>query len=352
MTTLAIVVLTYNARADIDACLASALAQTVPTRVVVADNGSSDGTLAYVREHWPGVDALDLGANHGFAGGYNRALAAVEAEWVVLLNADAVLAADWCATLLAFAADRPQASILGGALLFWRGGPTEIVQSIGGRFTDAGTAFEVGWGVRLDAAPADWLAPHRTATIPGAALMIRRATFWALGGFDPGYFAYLEDVDLCWRAWLSGAEVWVVPDARAWHAFGSTFGGRVSPRRVRLMQRNRYANMARLLQARSLLAGGVTSIGYDGYRVLEYAARGGWDGLRALAAGTLDALQRLPQWWRARRRIQSGRRLSDRDLRRAGLLVSAASGLREYRRLATIRLDDAPSREKSPATKS
>lgn len=335
--TVAVVVLTYNARAFIDPCLASALAQTWPVQVVVADNGSSDGTLDHVRAGWPAVTALDLGGNHGFAGGYNRALAAVKADWFVLLNPDAVLAADWCERLLEFSADHPEAAVLGGTLFFLRDGfPTDTVQSIGSRFTDAGTAFEVGWGRPLAEQSAALLAPHRTAAIPGAALLIRRRTFWELGGFDPGYFAYLEDVDLCWRAWLAGYDVWVVPSVRAWHAYGASGGGRISPFRIRCMQRNRYANMARLLAAGTLVAGVATSIGYDGYRMLEYAARREWAALRALCLGTLDAARRLPGWWRARGRVQTGRRRSDRDLRRNGLLVSAFAGYREYRRLQNL----------------
>jgi GT2 family glycosyltransferase len=226
---------------------------------------------------------------------------------------------------------------LGGALLFLReGAPTDTVQSIGSRFTDAGTAFEVGWGQPLAEQPAALLEPHRTAAIPGAALLIRRRTFWDLGGFDPGYFAYLEDVDLCWRVWLAGQEVWVVPQARAWHAYGASSGGRLSPFRIRCMQRNRYANMARLLEPGTLAAGLMTSIGYDGYRMLEYAARFQWEALRALWLGTLEGAQRLPGWWRARRKIQAGRRRTDRDLLRSGLLVSAFAGFREYRRLQTL----------------
>ncbi|MBL8094377.1 MAG: glycosyltransferase family 2 protein [Anaerolineales bacterium] len=334
---LAVVVLTFNAKDFIDPCLASALAQTLPVQVVVADNGSQDGTLAHVRERWPAVTALDLGANHGFAGGYNRVLATVEAEWLVLLNPDATLAPDWCEQLLAFAATQPAAAVLGGALLFSHAaGSAETVQSIGSRFTDAGTAFEVGWGQPLAEQPPARMAPHRTAAIPGAALLIRRRTFWDLGGFDPGYFAYLEDVDLCWRAWLAGHEVWVVPQAQALHAFGASSGGRISPFRIRCMQRNRYANMARLLEAGTLIIGLATSIGYDGYRMLEYAGHRRWDGLQALWLGTLDAARRLPGWWRARHKIQAGRRRTDRDLRRIGLLVSALAGLHEYRRLQAL----------------
>ena len=84
----------------------------------MADNGSSDGSLDYVRQSFPGVDALDLGRNLGFAAGYNAAIAQVDSPWLVLLNNDAALQPDWVEQLLCWAENRPQAAILGGKLLF------------------------------------------------------------------------------------------------------------------------------------------------------------------------------------------------------------------------------------------
>lgn len=332
----AIVVLGYNSRAFLPSCLASALAQTVPARVVLADNGSDDDSVAYVRSNWPQVEVLTFSRNLGFAAGYNRALTAVDdVDWVVLLNPDAELADDWLAVLLAFAGAHPAAMALGGTLLFLRDGVrTNIVQSVGARITDAGTAFELGYG-QPDAGDH---RPRQTASIPGAALLIRRTTFWALGGFDPAYFAYLEDVDLCWRVWLSGGEVWAVPAARAWHAVGASAGGRESPFRIRFMQRNRYLNMVKHLEPRTLVRGALTSIAYDLYRLGEFALRGQWRGLAALGQGARDAALGLGPALAARRAWQTRRRRTDADLARLGLLASSLEAYREYRRLAGLGL--------------
>lgn len=334
MTQAAVVILTYNSRAFLDDCLASVRRLSTPVEVVLADNGSTDGTLDHVRRNWPHVRALDLGRNWGFAGGYNRALAQVTADWLALINPDAAPAPDWLAALLAFAAEHPRAAILGGKLLF--GGADagqRILQCAGTRVTDAGTAFEVGWG-EPDRGQYD--AAQITASVPGAALLIRRTAWQALGGFDESYFTYLEDVDLCWRAWLAGHEVWYVPQAEARHYFGGSAGGRASPFRIRWMQRNRYANMLKHLEAGTLLRGAVTSAGYDLYRMLEFAGQGQWAGLRALAAGTLAFWSALPDLLAQRRRLQKRRRVRDADLRARGLLVPALAAFREYRRLARL----------------
>lgn len=331
----AVVVLNYNGRALLPDCLHSLAQLRTPARLVVADNGSSDGSLDDVRQRFPGVETLDLGQNLGFAAGYNAAIQRVDSEWLVLLNNDATLEPDWLERLLGWAAEHPAAGILGGKLLFQPGAPgaPPILQSAGASFTDAGTAFEIGWGTE-DRGQFD--QPRPVGAIPGAAMLVRREVFQALGGFDAGYGAYLEDVDLCWRAWLSGREVHYVPGALAHHHYGASGGGRSSPYRIRLMQRNRLANMVKNLEAGSLAGGLAVSLAYDAYRVLEYLRQGQSEAVRALAGGT----GAFGQAWRAaaarRTLIQRSRVVSDRELRQRGLLVSSWSAFREYRRLQRV----------------
>ncbi len=335
MPDVAVVVLNQNGRHLLPECLASLHRLTTPVELVVADNGSTDGSLTFLRAEHPDVRVVEHGRNLGFAGGYNEALAQVERPWVVLLNNDATLAPDWVERLLAFAAEHPRAAILGGKLLFANrlqdGKP--VVQSAGASFTTAGTAFEIGWG-ETDAGQYD--EPRPSGSIPGAALLMQRSVFFELGGFDPAYVIYLEDVDLCWRAWLRGYEVWYVPQARAHHQYGAWSGGRLSPFRIRQMQRNRLTNLARNLQARSWPGAAAVSSAYDAYRMLEYGRQGQWAAARALAAGTLAFWRDAGKVLARRRQVQRTRVLSDRDLRERGLLVPALAAWREYRRLGKL----------------
>jgi GT2 family glycosyltransferase len=329
-----IVILNYNGRHLLPDCLASLEQLTTPAEVVVADNGSTDGSTAYVRAEHPDVQLLELGRNLGFANGYNQALAAVDRPWVVLLNNDAALAPDWLERLLAYAAAMPRAAILGGKLIFHRPGEPEshvrVLQSAGASFTDAGTAFEIGWG-QTDQGQYD--RPGEVGAIPGAAMLIRRSLFFELGGFEPDYCAYLEDVDLCWRAWLRGHEVHFVPGAVARHQYGASSGGRQSPFRIQWMQRNRLANMVKNLEAASLPAAVAVSLTYDGYRMLEYLANRRLRALRALLAGTRAFWRDFRPIAARRRQIQRRRTVSDQTLRSRGLMVSAVQAFREYRRL-------------------
>src|SRR4051812_6356320 len=95
MPEVAVVVLNYNGRALLPDCLGSLLQLRTPARVMVADNGSNDDSLGYVREHFPGIETLDLGRNLGFAAGYNAAIQQVDNPWLVLVNNDASLEPDW-----------------------------------------------------------------------------------------------------------------------------------------------------------------------------------------------------------------------------------------------------------------
>lgn len=329
----AIVVLNYNGRQLLPACLTALGKLTTPVEVVIADNASTDGSLDYLRAEHPATRLLAFDQNLGFARGYNRALAEVDHPWLVLLNNDASLETDWLEHLLAYAARHPRVGILGGKLLF-SGATRPIVQSAGASFTDAGTAFEIGWGQPDEG---QYQQARPVGAVPGAALLIRQSVWRELEGFDGGYFAYLEDVDLCWRAWLRGHAVHYVPSAVAFHAYGASGGGRLSALRIRWMQRNRLANMCKHLQSGSLLPALGVSLAYDAYRVLAYSGEGQWAALRALSAGTLAFWRALPALLRQRRRIQRTRQRSDADLRAEGLLVPALTAFREYQRLAAIR---------------
>ena len=106
-------------------------------------------------------------------------------------------------------------------------------EHIGDRFTDGGTGFDIGWG-QPDQGQYDQARP--VGAIAGAALLARHAVFDELGGFDGTYGAYLEDVDLCWRAWLRGYTVEYVPAALAYHHYGASGGGRASEDDPRLLR--------------------------------------------------------------------------------------------------------------------
>jgi GT2 family glycosyltransferase len=212
----AVVIVNYNGERLLPECLAAVAAQTLPVdEVVVADNGSRDGSLALLRTQHPGVRALVLGRNLGFAGGANRGVRATAAPWVCVLNSDATPAPDWLARLTA--APRHERTWALGSVLV--SAATGRIESAGDQYSAAGYAYKLLRDRPLEELPAD---PYRVFAAPGAAPVFRRDVFDALGGYEERFFLYYEDVDLAFRAVLAGWHALLVPSARVVHRLGAT----------------------------------------------------------------------------------------------------------------------------------
>ena len=213
---LAVVIVNFDGERLLPDCLAALRAQTLaPTEVVVADNGSRDGSLALLRARHPDVGVLELHRNHGFAGGANRGVAATHAPWVCVLNSDATPAPDWLATLAAAPRD-DRTWALGSVLVSASSGR---IESAGDQYHPAGFAYKLLRDEPLSALPDE---PYAVFAAPGAAPVFRRDVFDRLGGYEERFFLYYEDVDLAFRAVLAGYHALMVPAARVTHSLGAT----------------------------------------------------------------------------------------------------------------------------------
>lgn len=187
--------------------------------ITVVDNGSTDGSIGAIRNHYPNVRLLPLGANHGFTGGIAAALARSPARNVIFLNNDAVPENAWLAILIDAIEHAPDDVIsVGGKIVDPTG---ELIDFIGGALTFDGHAFQNGF--RYPLASRD--EPEAGAEILfacGGNMISRREPLLALGGFDDDYFAYLEDVDFGWRSWLAGSRVLYEPGAVVRHKSSAT----------------------------------------------------------------------------------------------------------------------------------
>jgi GT2 family glycosyltransferase len=174
----AVVIVNFNGEALLPDCLAALAAQTrPPAEVVVADNGSRDGSVALLRARHPHVEVLELGHNFGFAGGANRGVAATSAPWVCVLNSDATPARDWLAQLTAAPRDE-RTWALGSVLV---SAATGRIESAGDQYVPAGYAYKLLRDRPLSDLPP---APYPVFAAPGAAPVFRRDVFDALGGYE------------------------------------------------------------------------------------------------------------------------------------------------------------------------
>jgi GT2 family glycosyltransferase len=218
MPTWWICVLNWNGRDDTLRCLRS-LENSGADGIVVADNGSVDGSVEAIRTAFPDVELVENGANLGYSGGNNAAIRrALElgADWVVLLNNDAELEPE---ALEAFAA-APEAGVLAGKLLFPDGRVQWAGQRIDLRFGYSGRPRGFG---RPDGPEYAVAGPAPRAV--GALMAVSRAAIEAVGLLDDDLFAYVEDVDWCLRIREAGFACRFVPEARARHALAGSTGG-------------------------------------------------------------------------------------------------------------------------------
>ena len=209
--TVSVIIVNWNAGQALAACLASlgAGGGSEP-EVILVDNASSDGSAAACAEH-PHVRLLETGANLGFAAGANRGAERARGEVLVFLNPDARVLPGALATLVGALERTPGTGIAGGGLVHEGGG----WQPAAARFGPLAHLF-------LDTTPGRLGArlrrePHRVDWVYGTFMAVRRDLFRQLGGFDPRYFLYGEDLDLCYRAARLGMHTIHVPAARAVH---------------------------------------------------------------------------------------------------------------------------------------
>jgi GT2 family glycosyltransferase len=309
-----VVIPSWNSAGLLPRCLGSLREQGVEVEPLVVDNGSSDGSLAYLERE--GVPHVALPVNTGFAAAVNLGAARASAPTVLVLNADAVLEPGCIARLLeALEADVTLGGVQPRILQLEGDGDalpdpeTARLYSAGMALTADGRAYERGAG----AAQSDrFLREREVFGVCGAACLLRRELFDDLGGYDESYFAFYEDVDLNLRARIAGRRFAYVPAAVAWH-LGNASWQAEAPRpgawNARLVARNRLVTQARFVPARALPRILAVELG-----ALARAVRQGR--FRATLRGKLEGLRRLPAALRERRRL---RREGDPELARKWL---------------------------------
>ena len=209
MTT-AVVILNWNGRKMLERFLPSVTAYTVgDAEVIIADNGSTDDSLSFLRQQYPSLRIIELDKNYGFADGYNKALAQVDAEYFVLLNDDVEVTPNWIEPVIDQMKQHPDTAICQPKLLMYdqrdtfeyAGGAGGFIDKYGYPFCRGRmfTTLEQDHGQYNDPCPIFWAS--------GAAMFVRADVWKELGGLDGDFFAHMEEIDFCWRARNAGYDV-------------------------------------------------------------------------------------------------------------------------------------------------
>ena len=255
MKKISVVILNWNGVGMLQKFLPGVIkySQGEGVEICVADNGSTDESVAWLRTYCPDVRLIVLDKNYGFADGYNKALEQVEAEYVVLLNSDVEVAPRWLEPMVAYMDSHPEVAACQPKIRSERNKEYFEYAGASGGYIDKygypfcrGRIFDV---VEKDMGQYDSVVPVFWAT--GAALFIRLKDYWEAGGLDGRFFAHMEEIDLCWRLGSRGRGLVCVPQSVVFHVGAATLK-KESPRKTFLNFRNNLLMLYKNLPEKEL----------------------------------------------------------------------------------------------------
>ena len=254
MKRIAIVILNWNGRQMLEKYLPSVVAHSSHLATVyIADNASTDDSVDFLRREYPQLPLILLDQNYGFAEGYNRALQETKEEFLLLLNSDIEVSEGWLEPMLVFLDEHPDyaacqpklRSIFDRSAFEYAGASGGYIDKWGYPYC-RGRIFDT---VERDAGQYDDIVDIHWAT--GAALMVRRDDFFAVGGLDARFFAHQEEIDFCWRLRLAGRRLACIPASVVYHVGGGTLP-KSNPMKTFLNFRNNLTMLYKNLPADEL----------------------------------------------------------------------------------------------------
>lgn len=253
MYRVAVIILNWNGEKLLREFLPSVVRNTNPQlgRVIVVDNASDDASVEVMKTEFPGVELICFEENHGFAGGYNRAVRLVNEEFVVLLNSDVEVSDGWLDPLVSMLDAAPEvAAVQPKIRAYCHKERFEYAGACGGYIDRLGFPFcrgrildvtEEDHGQYDDVTEVFWCS--------GAALCIRRRVYEETEGLDESFFAHMEEIDLCWRIRNRGGILKVCPESVVFHLGGGSLPMN-HPRKLFLNYRNNLLMLYKNLDAR------------------------------------------------------------------------------------------------------
>ena len=243
MKELAVIILNWNGRKLLEQFLpvASRYSITEDADLIVADNGSTDDSVEWVKAHHPEVKVLSFSENYGFAEGYNKAIKQTQYKYTILLNSDVEVTEDWTRPLLDFMRRNSDVGALQPKIRSWKERTKfEYAGAAGGVIDYLGYPFCRGRLLRhLEHDEGQYDDERALFWVSGAAYCCRAELFHRMGGFDGDFFAHMEEIDLQWRMQLGGWRIAVEPRSVVYHLGGGTLPA--SPNKIYLNHRNNLA---------------------------------------------------------------------------------------------------------------
>lgn len=328
----AIVILNWNGVEHLRTFLPSVVRFTPPeVDIVVADNGSTDDSLAFLEQNFPAIKLVCLDQNYGFAEGYNRALKEVEADYYILLNSDIEVTPQWVEPLIATLDANPSVAAVAPKLLAYND-PTrfEYAGAAGGFIDFLGYPFCRGRILSTtehDCGQYD--TPREVFWASGAAFCCRAELFHRLGGFDGDFFAHMEEIDLCWRMQLAGYKVMCEPRSVVYHLGGGTLPNE-SPRKLYLNYRNNLSMLFKCAPTWQRCVVAVARPAADMLSALIYLLKGQTSLFSATIRAYWDFMRLHHSLSKKRHAIRSAATAESRQIYRGSIVLRYALGKKRF----------------------
>ncbi len=322
MKSVAIVILNYNTQKFLAEFLPSVCATNYDNlKIVLADNASDDASIVYTRQHFPQVEIIALEKNHGFTGGYNRALKQVQADYYVLLNSDVKVDPNWIQPMVDLVEKNHMIAAIQPKLLDYHsidkfeyaGGSGGYIDKYGypycrGRLFDT---IETDKGQYNDARQVFWAT--------GAALFIKADLYHSLGGLDEDFFAHMEEIDLCWRLQNEGHLVWVCPQSVVYHVGGGTMH-KSNPKKTYLNFRNGLILLLKNLPSNQLFPVIMMRLILDHIAAYRFLFKGNTCEFKAIAKAHFHFIFQIGKWWKKRQVINDNKAYYHAEVYRKSLV--------------------------------
>lgn len=309
LPSVSIIILNYNGKELIEDCVSSLERLDYPRdciEILMIDNGSSDDSIAYIEQYFPEVKNIKNPENYGFAKGCNVGAKNATGEYIALLNNDMRVEKDWLKELILPLIKDNTIGITTSKILNWDG--TRI------DFAGAALSF-CGFGYKKGEGKEDhnYDKTEHCLFPSGGSMVISKDLFWKLHGFDEDYFAYFEDVDLGWRAWIYGYSILFVPQSIVYHKISQT-QKKANVKHVYLLEKNALCTIFKNYELKNMLPLFCASILLLIYRMRFDKKAGNLDHLKERKAALVFFSINFIKILFKRHDIQKHRRCRDTDI--------------------------------------
>ena len=283
MKRIAVVILNWNGAALLEAFLPSVVRHSPQASIYVADNASDDLSVELLRIRFPMVKVIRNTQNYGFAQGYNEALRFVEEDIYALVNSDVEVTENWLEPILKLMDENPEAAFVQPKILDHKDKLKFEYAGAGGGFIDR-YGFPFCRGRIFDSIETDngqYDDTSRVFWASGACLVVRKEIFRELGGFDPAFFAHMEEIDLCWRGFNRNYYTYYCGQSTVYHVGGATLEVQ-NPKKTYLNFRNSLLMLLKNLPKRHLSSRIFLRLVLDGIAGVRFLFQGKFEHVGAI----------------------------------------------------------------------